>query len=490
MKEAEMNEEKDNVPNILLDEGRELGERFEDYLVKIHEGFHNKRFPAPLRPMALGGFRVATGRDIAGWHQIQKDWMRYIDEIAENPQSSSADELFEQIPEWVGLFQKHLVFAQRAPMQASRFFQDRQSIVDAEKIFAENGVKVIEAKINWLKRLMSIRRIVAIDTLESDTGLRASLGLYHDSDVRGVENLAAVEVVDVRKTYGDVKAIDGITFSVDKGEIFGLLGPNGAGKTTLIECLEGIRTPDSGEIIILGETYAKKNQIREKIGLQLQSTGLFPTLTVKETLSMYISFFKKALPIDNVIAWVNLAEKSSSQVRNLSGGQYQRLSLAIALVNDPDVLFLDEPTTGLDPRVRRDLWDIILAVKNRGKTVFLTTHYMDEAERLCDRLAVVDRGRIIELGTPDELIRRHIGEKSIEFTYKGNISGQEIAKLPGLLNHWIKGDRVIVVSEKEQEALSFLLKEGLSNTEIGDIIVRRGTLEDVFLKLTNRGIES
>jgi ABC-2 type transport system ATP-binding protein len=476
---------------MFLGEGRSLACQFEEYLNKVNDGFNHERFPVPLRPMASAGFKVATGRDIHGWLCLKKEWMYYVDELAAGIDDPAAEDFFQKIPEWVLLFQKHLAFAKRAPSDAMRFFQDRQSIKDAEDLFSRCGVGLIESILDWFKQLMILNnRELSKEIVKMSSNLTATLGLQQGITVENEVDEITVDVHDLHKSYGSTKAVNGISFSVHKGEVFGLLGPNGAGKTTLIECIEGIRTPDSGKVIILGESYDQKNHIREKIGIQLQSTGFFPSLTVKETVEMYASFFKKSLLSTDVISKVGLSGKLSDTVKNLSGGQCQRLSLAVALVNDPEILFLDEPSTGLDPQARQYVWDIVRELKDKGKTIFVTTHYMEEAERLCDRLAIIDNGRIIESGSPSDLIMKHIGEKSIEFTYEGTILEAEILEIPGLLNFWIKKDKILVVSNNEREALLMLASKGIPSVSIGDITIRRGTLEDVFLKLTNRGIET
>lgn len=215
-----------------------------------------------------------------------------------------------------------------------------------------------------------------------------------------------IEVQGLTKTYGQLKAVRGIDFFVNTGEIFGLLGPNGAGKTTSIEMMEGLREIDEGEVLINNHSVSKEKQkIKQIIGVQLQSTSLFELLTVEETLELYASFYSFSLPVEQILEQMNLVEKRKDFVKGLSGGQKQRLAIGLALIHDPKVVFLDEPTTGLDPQARRSLWDIIQDLKAKGKTILLSTHYMEEAHVLCDRLAIMDQGQIIALDTPDALIQ-------------------------------------------------------------------------------------
>src|SRR5690554_6009718 len=225
-----------------------------------------------------------------------------------------------------------------------------------------------------------------------------------------------IDVQGLVKKYGTHTAVNGIHFQVMKGEVFGLLGPNGAGKTTTMEMIEGLRQPDGGQAKVAGyDTKTELRKVKEVIGVQLQSTSLFDLLKVKEILAMYASFYMYSVPVEPLLKLVLLEEKMNDRVKNLSGGQKQRLAIAMALVNDPQVVFLDEPTTGLDPQARRTLWDIILNLKGQGKTVVLSTHYMDEAHILCDRICLMDQGEIIALDTPSNLVKSLQSDSAIEF---------------------------------------------------------------------------
>ena len=231
--------------------------------------------------------------------------------------------------------------------------------------------------------------------------------------------IGADPVIRVRglvKRYGDLVAVDGIDFEVARGEIFGLLGPNGAGKTTTVEILEGLRTPDAGETTVLGLDVAKDaTALKPRIGVSLQTAALYPKLTVIELIDLFRSFYKTSRPTAELIDALELGERKHARTSELSGGQRQRLAVALALVNDPELVFLDEPTTGLDPAARRALWDLVLDLKRKGRTVLLTTHYMEEAELLCDRLAIMDHGHILEMGTVQELVSKRFQERAVQF---------------------------------------------------------------------------
>ncbi len=236
----------------------------------------------------------------------------------------------------------------------------------------------------------------------------------------------AIRCRGLRKRYGEVVAVDGLDLEVRRGECFGLLGPNGAGKTTTLEVLEGILPPGEGEVEVLGRRWSDSGPwLRERIGITLQETRLPDKLSVREVVALFRSFYRWGRAVDEVVRMVSLEEKAGAWYEKLSGGQKQRLAVACALVGAPELLFLDEPTTGLDPQSRRQLWDVIGSLRDEGRTVLLTTHYMDEAERLCDRVAVIDRGKVIALGTPRELIERVVGHEVVEFAAPGAGDGLE-----------------------------------------------------------------
>ena len=302
----------------------------------------------------------------------------------------------------------------------------------------------------------------------------------------------AVNVQDLHKQYGDVRAVDGASFAIASGEVFGLLGPNGAGKTTTVECILGLRQPDAGQITVLGmEHGAQSRQIKARIGAQLQTTGLYPRLTARELVRLFGQLFPRALPAGEVLELVGLEEKARARSADLSGGQRQRLAVALALVNDPDLVFLDEPTTGLDPQARRKLWDVIRDLKGTGKTVLLTTHYMEEAEQLCDRVAVMDHGQVIALDTPSALIHQHFRETAIEFVALGEPPRERLAALPGVTQSLFENGRPTLYSTDVPRTMAGLF-DLVTAGALGfkDVTVRQATLEDVFLKLAGRRIRS
>jgi ABC-2 type transport system ATP-binding protein len=303
---------------------------------------------------------------------------------------------------------------------------------------------------------------------------------------------AAIQCRDLRKTYeGKVEAVRGLSLEIHAGECFGLLGPNGAGKTTTIEILEGLLEPTSGEVTILGQSWRDHaRDLRERLGISLQETKLSEKLTVRETIALFSSFYREPRSPAEVLEQLQLTEKTDAWVGKLSGGQRQRLAVATALVGNPKILFLDEPTTGLDPQSRRQLWDIIRAFQRSGGTVMLTTHYMDEAERLCDRLAIVDHGVIIAEGTPPELIEQLGGHHVVEFSVSGNPDGNAVSAwgvLPGVESVRDE-DGLFSLSVREPHLTipALLNAVGKRGEELVHLTTRQASLEDVFVRLTGR----
>ncbi|MGA8764970.1 MAG: ABC transporter ATP-binding protein [Candidatus Sulfotelmatobacter sp.] len=306
----------------------------------------------------------------------------------------------------------------------------------------------------------------------------------------------AIQCRDLRKTYdGKVEAVRGLNLEIEAGECFGLLGPNGAGKTTTIEILEGLLAPTSGEVSILGHTWREnEREMREWLGISLQETRLSEKLTVRETIELFASFYREPRPSDEVLDQLQLTDKADSWVGKLSGGQRQRLAVATALVCNPKILFLDEPTTGLDPQSRRQLWDIIRAFQRDGGTVLLTTHYMDEAERLCDRIAIVDHGQIIAEGSPSDLIERLGGHHVVEFAVGGKITGNSDGAtlaawraLPSV-ESVREGDGMVALTVKEPHLTipALLDAVGKQGSQLQHLTTRQASLEDVFVRLTGR----
>src|ERR1700680_101677 len=303
---------------------------------------------------------------------------------------------------------------------------------------------------------------------------------------------AAVQCRDLRKTYdGKVEAVRGLNLEIQAGECFGLLGPNGAGKTTTIEILEGLLQPTSGDVTILGHTWeTNTRELRELLGISLQETRLSEKLSVRETIELFASFYRHPRSSVEVIEELQLTEKADTWVGKLSGGQRQRLAVATALVGNPKVLFLDEPTTGLDPQSRRQLWDIIRSFQQSGGTVLLTTHYMDEAERLCDRLAIVDHGQVIAEGTPADLIDRLGGHHMVEFQVSGNSNGPNVdglRALPGVQS--VRQDNGFVclnVHEPHLTIPALLVAVEKEGEHLLHLTTRQASLEDVFVRLPGR----
>ena len=301
-----------------------------------------------------------------------------------------------------------------------------------------------------------------------------------------------VECTDLHKTYdGKVEAVGGLSLHIEAGECFGLLGPNGAGKTTTIEILEGLLEPSSGDVRIFGQKWSDKpRQLREWIGISLQETRLSEKLSVRETLELFASFYQEPRRAADVMEELQLTEKADSWVGKLSGGQKQRLAVATALVGNPRILFLDEPTTGLDPQSRRQLWEIVRGFQERGGTVLLTTHYMDEAERLCDRLAIVDHGVIIAEGTPTELIDRLGGHHVVEFVIGGASDGHTPERWRGLpsVESVRNEDGTVCLNVREPHLTIPALLDAVNRQgrQLEHLSTRQASLEDVFVNLTGR----
>jgi ABC-2 type transport system ATP-binding protein len=299
-----------------------------------------------------------------------------------------------------------------------------------------------------------------------------------------------VEVKGLTKRYGDLVAVNEVSFEIEKGEIFGLLGPNGAGKTTTVELIEGLRKPDGGIIKVCGiDTSKGIDKVKELIGVQLQTTTIYDKIRVSEAIDLFRRYYQKSLATAPILDEVSLNDKKNSFVKELSHGQRQRLAMALALVNAPEILFLDEPTTGLDPQARRNVWSIIERCKGRGKTIILTTHYMEEAEQLCHRVGIMDYGRIIALDTPRDLIANQNLESAVEFISSDDVTKEFFQNLPKVSKVTQDGDRFVLHTREASSVLTELTHLSERNSlDLEGITVRKATLEDVFLELTGKAL--
>ena len=299
-----------------------------------------------------------------------------------------------------------------------------------------------------------------------------------------------IQVSGCRKTYKSTVAVDDVSFEVYDGEIVGLIGPNGAGKTTTMECVQGLRTPDRGSISVLGlDPFRDVYALQDRIGAQLQQAQLQKRIKVWEAMHLWAALYRrKAADGDRLLEQLGLADKRGAWFMNLSGGQKQRLFIALALVNDPEVVFLDELTTGLDPQARRTIWDLVRDIRHRGKTVFLTTHLMEEAERLCDRVAIIDQGRIIDMDTPDGLVRRHCPERSVVLKTEDDGAGERFRGVPGVTSVVATNGRLTIHGTGEDLTMKVIQCLSEEQIRVTDFRTVMPTLEDVFLRLTGHSI--
>lgn len=309
--------------------------------------------------------------------------------------------------------------------------------------------------------------------------------------LRLAKKIAAVHLQEVTKRYGSVTSVENLTLRIEEGEIFGILGPNGAGKTTTLESIVGMRNPTSGTIRIFEwDAQAHRSDIKKIIGVQPQEASLLPHLTVKETLKLFSSFYEHGLDYRDLIPLTGLEGKADTLVKNLSGGQKQRVLIAVALISDPKILFLDEPTSSLDPRARRDLWEAILAFRERKRTVVLTTHSMEEAEALCTRVAIMNQGNLLDLGTPDELINTYCSEKTIQFYTEDECDMKWMESFPEVSaasqDRASGRTRVALISTNSDATVARLCSGQLKIRNWTHLLIKRGNLEDVFLELTGK----
>ena len=301
--------------------------------------------------------------------------------------------------------------------------------------------------------------------------------------------VTVIHVAGIRKTYGRTVAVDDVSFDVSSGEIFGLIGPNGAGKTTTMECVEGLRALDRGTIAVLGMHPARDARaLQIRIGVQLQEAQLQKRIKVREAVRFWASLYPKPVDGDRLIEQLGLGEKRNAWFMTLSGGQKQRLFIALALINDPELVFLDELTTGLDPQARRAIWDLVRGIRQRGKTVFLTTHLMEEAERLCDRVAIIDHGRIIDIGAPADLVRRHVPDRTVTVATDDPLAHEHFESLPQLTSVTANGSRFTLLGRGEDFVTHVIHCIAAHRLHVTDFRTDQPTLEDVFLKLTGHTI--
>src|SRR6266404_8916066 len=299
-----------------------------------------------------------------------------------------------------------------------------------------------------------------------------------------------IQVSRVRKTYGSTVAVDGVSFEVNHGEIFGLIGPNGAGKTTTMECIEGLRTPDRGTVSVLGlDPFRQVYQLQDRIGVQLQQAQLQKRVKVWEAVDLWASLYhKKAIDGERLLEQLGLVDKRDAWFMNLSGGQKQRLFIALALINDPEVVFLDELTTGLDPQSRRAIWELVRGIRERGKTVILTTHLMEEAERLCDRVAIIEHGKIIDIDRPERLVDRHCPERTVVLATDDPIAEERFRTIPGVELVTRAGSRFTIRGSGDDLVTEVIHCLSEKRIRVADFRTILPNLEDVFLKLTGHSI--
>jgi ABC-2 type transport system ATP-binding protein len=301
--------------------------------------------------------------------------------------------------------------------------------------------------------------------------------------------IPVIHVSGIRKTYGRTVAVDEVSFDVDEGEIFGLIGPNGAGKTTTMECVEGLRTPDRGAISVLAlDPFRDVYTLQNRIGVQLQEAQLQKRIKVWEAVDLWASLYAKPLNGDRLLEQLGLADKRNAWFMTLSGGQKQRLFIALALINDPEVVFLDELTTGLDPQARRTIWELVRSIRERGKTVFLTTHLMEEAERLCDRVAIIDHGRIIDIGTPAALVARHCPERTVTLVTDDTMAEARFRAMPRVAAVTCHDSRFTILGRGDDLVTNVIHCLSENRIRVTDFRTELPNLEDVFIKLTGHSI--
>ena len=303
--------------------------------------------------------------------------------------------------------------------------------------------------------------------------------------------IPVIRVKNLRKTYGKLTAVDSISFEVGRGEVFGIVGPNGAGKTTTIECLEGLRKPDGGDVRVLGlDPIKERRKLSLRIGVQLQQALLANQIKVGEALDLFASFYPKSINPDRILRKLDLTDIRKTVFRKLSGGQKQRLFIALAIIHDPELLFLDELTTGLDPRGRRSIWDFVLEINSEGKTIILSSHFMEEAEKLCDRVAILDEGKILALDSPENLIESLDVERKVYFSFKGNLKSSDLTTLPTVTQVDTTNGIAVVLGRGESFVADVVLYLTEERVKFADLRTEQPNLEDVYLKFTKKDARS
>jgi ABC-2 type transport system ATP-binding protein len=432
--------------------GRDAAAAVRALLDQLDAEFRHPELAPKLSSLAIRGVTLATGWSLEAWRDRVGQWCATM----ERSEAEAATDLRPDAGDWVKRLRKLRSFLATAGRESRHISDDAAADPQAHALFGEAGQSAVAAAIDWFSTLDGV----------------------------GAE-APAVVVTDLMKRYGPVNAVDGVSLTIPRGQIFGLLGPNSAGKTTLIECIEGIRTPDSGSVAVLGLRHRDGGkEIKTRTGVQLQKTGFYDLLSLRETLQLYASFYPRPVDIDELMTHLQIRDKAKTLVKDLSGGILQRLSLSVALVNDPELMFLDEPTTGLDPQARHVIWEVVRSVKDQGKTVVLTTHYMDEAEQLCDRVAIMTAGRIRVQGSPSDLIRQYVGESVVEIAPAEGFDEAAARALPGVRRCITQGDRFVLQADDPAGLLRTILALPRPPAEAR---IRRGTLEDVFLTIAEIG---
>jgi ABC-2 type transport system ATP-binding protein len=468
-----------------IEDGIRLSRQLKEYVDVLDYEFNHPDMPPRLRTLAMNGLKMTTGNNLDQLKALADNWKQIS--LHANEFAGTYDETAykKNAQEWIFVLEKLLRFVSLIPAEAKRILPTQQTDEDIKKYFADNSHSLLRECISWLENISGKNQFIKISQTEKIAENNSSLGLDNPS-------LLALEIVCFKKSYDKKVVLEDISLKVRCGECFGLLGPNGTGKTSLVECIEGIRPFDSGLVSVLGYRLLPNKtsipqSLRAKIGAQVQATGFYPLLTVGETVRMFASLYPKVPSFYELMECLDLWQIEKKMVKHLSGGQFQRLSLAVALLHDPELLFLDEPTTGLDPSARRMIWDVIIAFRKKGHTVFLTTHDMSEADFLCNRIAIMAAGKIIEEGAPARLIERHIGERTIELSIQGTVNNDEILALPEVKRCWTVESKVIIQSANERVTLASLCDTTFKQGTILGMTVRKGNLEDVYLKL-NKGI--